>query len=598
MRKTLIALSLTSALFAGCSQTDEAQKETSSAPVKQSLVSSQSNVNSTLAYIPADTVFFAGGLSTLDLQKLIKESPLLGGKDFNWAEVSKTQVESIQNDLQDKLKETPALRVLTSLYIEYMGALSQPDTLLTTFGLGSAPSYAFYASGISPVLRLQLDDKSTFLSVLAKAEKNAGVTAVEESRDGISIHRYPFENKTENDADLIIALQDNFLVITIDIKAAPKSDLNMALGTEKPAQNLANTTILKDLANRSNYDGRMMFYIDHQEIVKGLTTTDGNSLAKSLTLLDKDAQDLSALRTPECSADYQRIASNWPRTTSGYAPGSLEPGAKKIQGKLQVEINDAKLLSQLQSLQGSIPDFVKNYSTQSMLDVSMAINVSKVASVVTSIWTEIGQTEYHCAELVKMQEEVKKQNPAMIGMGTAMVAGLKGVSASILSLDMDVVDDKPELKTIDALFTISASDPAALIASAAMFSPGLPTIPSDGTAIDFPLPMPLPAGVNIQPKIAIQGSHIVLFTGDESEKIAQSLANSALNTNGIFQFNMDYGQYMKIISKFTGLMQNTPGVSQSDINMINTLTQFDMKLSEGFNFNDQGFALDIDIEMK
>jgi hypothetical protein len=191
-------------------------------------------------------------------------------------------------------------------------------------------------------------------------------------------------------------------------------------------------------------------------------------------------------------------------------------------------------------------------------------------------------------------------------MMSGMVAGVQGVSAIIMDIDgtMDFAQPgiPPDVKSLDAIITISSSNPQQLLMMAANMQPGMPPLqlPPDGTPIDFPAPLPLPNGAQL--KLALKGNHIVAYVGEQSAQLADQLAQDKLQPNGMFAFNMDFGKYMKLITTAAQASANTDDASQvamtdQDKAMLDAMSKINMQLVESFDIGKEGIDFGVKMTM-
>ncbi|MGV6852730.1 MAG: hypothetical protein ACWA5R_11225 [bacterium] len=583
-------------LVGGCSDADNSAQNSIAEPNKSTITQNVST-NQALAYVPADTVFFYGGKNTFNLQAILDEIPFFKDNKLDFSGLAQAEQNKIDEKLAQAVGESPAGNILSQLYIAYLKNLDKPQLFLKKMGVAPQPSFAIYSVGASPVMRFQLDQNDNFKNILEQAELKSGSKAITEQVGNLSVKRYPFEKGDKNTADLLLTQQGDQMVMAVQILPDTSISIESLLGVNKPKQSLESSDKLSQIISKYNFDPSLIFYLDHKILMTGLTTVDGNSLSHSITALDSKANDLANLRTTECQTDYQNIANDWPMSLGGYSPGSLVPGSTHYKFTFQLEMNDQNLLSQLQSLRGNIPEFIDNNSADSLLDLALGVNIAKLSPVITSIWTEMTQKEYQCPDLIKMQQELAKKNPAMLGMGTAVVASLKGISFSLQDIKMNMVNNKPQLENIDALISISSNEPKTLLGSGALFLPTIPnSLPEDGSAVELSTPIPLPNGLKLQPKIAMRDQSIVVFTDSKSELLSNKLAGKPSQNNGLFVLNMDYAGYMKIISRISdNYSQDT--MSDEEKKLLSSITTLDIEIQEKFDFNKQGFAVEVEITL-
>ena len=117
------------------------------------------------------------------------------------------------------------------------------------------------------------------------------------------------------------------------------------------------------------------------------------------------------------------------------------------------------------------------------------------------------------------------QSIAMAGIGANMVNGVQGVGLAVFDYALSDILNKPKFSQLDALFNLSTAHPEQLVNSAKLFMPSLQSIPlSDASEpIQLNKLLPIPIALNIDPKVAIRGKHLVvynclLYTSDAADE--------------------------------------------------------------------------------
>jgi len=223
--------------------------------------------------------------------------------------------------------------------------------------------------------------------------------------------------------------------------------------------------------------------------------------------------------------------------------------------------------------------------------------------VVNQLFTEFTQKEYQCGFLVEIKQSLVNANPTLaLSMMTGMVAGIQGISVTLLDIDVSMnpgqKDAAPDVHSLDAIITISAKEPQRLLLMAANFLQDSSSIqlPADGTPIDFPFPLPTPNLGNI--KLALKGNHIVAYIGDKAEQLAQTLANDPLAATGMFALNIDFGKYMKLVNDFVQTVDAADAkISEQDKAILAGMAEMDMQFVESFDMTPQGVVLDATVTM-
>jgi len=583
-----------------------------------------------LSYVPTDTIYFFGGLEPASLDDMLKTIEPQWGF-MQPADFRKT----IDQQLPNNKDMPPAAKMLTGLFVEYLTAFKDLKTAQSVLGLGDEMDAVLYSVGTTPVIRIKLADTNAFNAFVKSAETTALVTPVQESHGELSFKTYRFstpeiDHSTSTDIKLAISVNNGYALITLLTPWESPATRDVILGTKKPLDSLANATLLKDLKSKHNFHPAYLGYVNHMEIVKGLTTPEGNEFGRMLgTLLktinaqkapesipeqaDKQTSitqnepitenPLAPIQTTECRTELLAVTQMWPRTVFGYTELSLKEKPNKMAMRMLVENTNMAFMQQLQQLRGFIPEHLHKIESRPALGFGFGFNIDALTPVVSQMFTEFTQKDYQCQLLAQMKQGLTGSNPVLaLGMMTGMAAGLQGVSATILDIDAAINPEEksamPDIRSLDAIITLSATDPQRLLLMAANFQQGMPPIqlPADGTPIDFPIPLPTSDLGSV--KLALKGNHIVAYIGDKAEQLAQTMANAPLAATGMFALNIDFGKYMRLINNFVQTANTTEGkISEQDKVILEGMAKMDMQFVESFDMTPQGIVLDATITM-
>ena len=606
-----------------------------------------------LSYVPADTIYFFGGLEPSPLQNMLE----IFAPEWRFTEDPKFK-QQFQQELSQNADMPPAAAMLGGLFIEYLDAFKDLKKATTILGVGSELDSVFYSVGTTPVMRMKLTDMNAFNTFVKNAETSAQVTPVQESQGALSFKTYSFSKpgsstRESTDVKLAISVNNNYALITLLTPLETQETRDLILGVKKPANPLTHTTLLQDLKAKYGFHPAYLGYINHEEIMTGLTAPDGNEFGRMLGAMVKTINQqrqlsqspqqagtasetkpglksestpatkpatkpeqtslaasepttenpLAPIQTAECRSELLAITKRWPRTVFGYTEFNLETKPKKMNARMLVENTDAAFLQQLQKLRGFIPAHLRQTESRPVFGFGIGFNVDELTPVVSQAINDFTQKDYQCQMLADMKQSLVASNPVLaLGMMTGMAAGIEGISATILDIDgamnIDQPSAAPDIRSIDAIVTLSAKDPQRLLMMAANFQQGMPPIqlPADGTAVDLPIPLPMPNLGHI--KLAHKGNHIVAYIGDKAEKLAQNMSGDPLAATGMFTFNMDFGKYMRFISDAALAADATQGkIPEQDKAMLKEMTNIDMQLVESFDITQQGIAFDATMTM-
>ena len=563
-----------------------------------------------LSYIPADTLFYMGGSEPMSSQDAFGFFPP--------KEVMAQQAEALKTLEAKNVSEEPeGAKMIIGLAAESLSVMKDPKTAFKQMGVGDALDMVIYSVGALPVMRFKLADKDAFTAFIDRSENIAGAKPVIETQGDTTYRSYAFEQDEDLKTKLIIAIQDSYAVISIFTSIESEQVRKTIIGLQKPTTSLASTSIINDLKKQYQFHPVMFGYLNHIEIIKGVTHGDTNDFGRmldaSVEMIDKNSppsqqhdpdDPFAAWRTPECQAEVMAAAQLWPRTVFGYTELNSTSSPKRMKSKLVIESKDTVLMKSLRALRGFIPASANQKEQRSLLSLGFGINVDAIVPTVNSIVSSITQKDYQCALFADFKQQLITANPAMIvGMGAAMAGGVQGVSAAIIditgTLDLSTGQPIPKIDTIDALVTISTNNPQNLVMMAANFPQGQGqaplTIPADGTPVDFPIPLPLPPGKKV--KLAIKGQHIVAYIGVKAEKAANALATVPLKANGLVAIGMDFQKYISLMLNSMKSQPQDDALTKQNQQMMDSMKDLNMSFVERFDFADDGIVINVDMLM-
>jgi hypothetical protein len=486
-----------------------------------------------LDYVPADTPLLSAQLKPFPLKDYLNSSPQLkGAKDQ-----SPLQNIAVEGSSQSKF--------FLSIVKSYQTSLPDTELFLKKFGLADNIRAYFYMLGALPVLKIEVENTQAIWDLLDKAEQESAYSHQSGKIQGIEYRAYRLTDSSESPTtDLIISQNNGLLTVTLDSSLNKETLLSSALGLLKAENPITDSGILEEIESTYDFSDQNIAFINHQEIIKGLTTVNANQLARHLSLLfpQQDQENpLSVFRTAECQAELTTVVNHWPRTVLGYTDLSVTSTQSTMDLSTVIESKNQTIITALQSLRGYIPQYTQNIK-DNVFALGFGVDINQLSSATTSILTDLKTPNYQCAPLQKMQASLQQQGQnysMMMGMAGGMANGFKGFSLAVLDYSMSKNGGKQSLESLDALLSYSADNPLALFNSLKMFSPDLQRLqpPADGSPVD--LSELIPKGLNISPKMAIKGKNLVIYNGEKSEQQADLMSTEALTKNGLFTFSFD-----------------------------------------------------------
>ena len=587
-----------------------------------------SGVNS---YVPADTIFFLGGLEALSLKDSLRMfDQSLGLYDQAFIDAMK----KTEND-----SDIPGSKMFSQLLINYFDALNTPDQIAQKTGIDDNLRFAVYSVGTMPVLRIRLKDKAAFDAYISGIEKQAKVQAVTQTLGNVSIRKYAMQKPSNTKAvktSLAIGTQGNYAIFSamFDDSSEDLQQLNQQIvGARKPTTVL-NPNTLNALIDKYHFDSRYLFFIDHKQIMRGLTHSDnlfGSMLNTFAEMAEQNkilaaetestepqeatketapaeekapssesnekAQDekpFAKLQTPACQKELSAKVETWPRTVGGYTLMDVNSKPAKFDSKIIVEINDPKFTQSLSSLRGFIPEFVANRDQAMMLGLGIGLNIDAVAPFVTQFIQDFTAQDYQCEFLAQMKQKFQASNPAMtIAMVSGMASGVQGISANLLNIEGDFdtsMNKMPVFKDLQAIVTVSAKNPQMLLMMLSKINPKIPPLqlPADGKPMNLPLPLPVPDQI----KLAQKGKHIVAYLGKDAVKMAESLDKLPLQGNGLIDLNVDYVKLVKFALSLPNANPDSPQADPKFIEALNAFQKIKYHLVQSIDITNNGIEIE------
>ncbi|MGS0673836.1 hypothetical protein [Shewanella sp. 0m-4] len=534
--------------------------------------------NAVLSYVPADTPIFSAQLQPFPIKSYIN----------SLSEAYRQYPADALDDLEQE--SDPKTRFILSLAKSYMASMKDGSTFIQTFGLAENIRSYFYTLGLMPVIKVEVENADAIWALLDKAEADSGFTHTNANLKGVDYRSYQLTDESEKEhINLIVTVHDGLLVSTITTSFSEAVLLETALGVTPVDNSIVDAHIIEDIIKNNGFMNEGVSYINHKEIVTALTSTDGNQLAGQLSKLFEMVEEdpLVELRTPACQQELASIADNWPRTVAGYDELKVTDKESIFGFRTVVESNNQVLLNAYQKLRGYIPAYVQDIDN-SVFTFGLGIDVNQMVPSLTAIWDDMLTPEYQCGPLAEMQVQMSQQSPAMLGMFTGMANGVKGIGVSLIDYKISDNLDNPQLESLDAVLSLSAENPAMLFNLVKPFAPELANIqlPANGDAIDLNTIIPIPAEVNVSPKLAVKGNHLVLFAGNKGEAIANSLAAETLVNNGLMVMSTDY---MKMFKPLLTFIELTGEPIPEELEM---MKDYDMRVKLSLDIDQKGFEID------
>lgn len=502
----------------------------------------QKSTSAILKYIPAETLFYVGDMQPMSWQDMASmRHTLMPGANLD---LQKEEATAWLDTLTGHSEGTlPGVRLMASLYLNYLQVLSQPDAKPENVGLSDRVDMAMYTAGALPVLRMRLGNEAAFDQFMARVMKQAKVSPEQLTLEQLSYQRFALNADQNKPIGLAIAKKDGYAIFTLDPGKLlpPEQGLKLAFGLTAPAQSLAQSGMLQRMVKEQGLLPIMLGFVNHQALMQVLTRAD-NPVSLWLDRLSDGEwnQQVSDLRSAGCQQDLDGMAALWPRTLFGYTRIQDSQQGMQLESLIRVESKDQATLGELQKLRGVLPTLSGH---DGRFSYQIGLDLDALSPVMMNLWNRATKAKFSCEPLIAAQAQLKKNNPSIMGMVTGMAQGALGVGLELQDLqlsDTTQAQPIPNMKKLSFMATLSAKQPEQLWALAKASFPMLNNVdlPEQGKSV--PLPFPLPPGVPGQLELGHYGNHIALFSGDQAKALTGKLATVPLNANGLMHIGLDY----------------------------------------------------------
>lgn len=318
-------------------------------------------------------------------------------------------------------------------------------------GMRIDPLIAFYGIGAIPVLRVELGDPEAFRAFVDEAGQRAKTQLPVDEVDGHAYWR--FELGEDGDAAVIMSIQDQSLVLTIDIgKRGPAlADL---LGLRRPARSILDSGELQEINRDLDFTPYGTLLVDGRRLLATLID-DAGLVSRRL------AEDGESL-TPECRTELTALAEVMPRWIAGYQ--RLDTRATVTDNVLELRPDLAR---GLMSLPAPVPGLGRVDETV-LIDIGFGIKLDKLAEFIQAQAGAIRRDPYTCEWLTGLNRSADGIGQQVAGMYMA-ASWFTGLRLALTQVQWD-----GEYPTqVEAAVVLASPSPSALIGMIRGFVPQL-----------------------------------------------------------------------------------------------------------------------------
>ncbi|USD39272.1 MULTISPECIES: hypothetical protein [Ferrimonas] len=496
----------------------------------------QSAASGMASFVPADTVWFSAQETPFPIRAYLRASAAS-------YQLSDSEMQQLQQSLQ-QAKDVDEKFFLAFL-LNYLQGLQDPDQLVKDYGLGDTVRFYTYAIGAAPVFKWQVENPQAFWQTLGRIEADSGAMHNTRTIGGIEARVYDLAlDDVDEQLELWFAEVDGMMTMVIGAPLLDASQLAIAFAQARPAQALADTGILDEIRQRNRFSSGDIGYISHQQLLTGLMTPSGNTMAKQINRLADDPQELAKLQDPICYQELSGIVVNWPRTVFQTRIEALGDGFS-ISSDTIIESRNQPMLSALNKLRGFVPQSLFD-ATKPMFAAALGINADTLQEGLVEVRDQMLDVSYQCPQLAQLQQELKQVPPESLALFSGFTDGIQGLGLGVYDYAFDESRSDGTLSTYSLLMSVSAKDPTKAFNAIKMVSPEFASLDlkPGQQAVDIKDRVPQ-LQYALQPiMLEMSESQLMLHTGDKGARVAEAMSAEPLTANGLMAVTMDYQQAM------------------------------------------------------
>ena len=507
--------------------------------------------NPLLKQVPHDSLFFTGNTQLIH----ISDYPMM---DFSHS----FEPPLGQSERQEIGKE---LNFFYEIFLDFEQIVTHGNRAIQShYGLPNQVAAVAYTVGVTPVIKMHLQDEQAFLNILDKAEQKSGFTHTVSNFESLTYRSYSLDAKH----DFIVHIQEQesgIKVATMALlsKMLSEQSRKLIFGLSQPEQSIADTGKVSAIEKEQQYLPVSVSFLDFEQLVKSLFKEQDNPW---VALFGDDDKAIAQLHASDCEADVLAIASDMPRMLAGYKNYQVQGQRINMDFELLLELKNQNVKAELNQFRGFIPEYIRSGANEHILAFGLGANMSQLSPMFFYITQVFRESTFKCAPLIEMQQDVAKFNPAMLALVTGIVDGVQGISFALQSFKLKTPPvSTPTVSTqssaqqavtdLSMILSMAAENPLKVWQMLAAFVPEIAMIVPSEKPQRLNLAVLDQIGMDVF--VVAKGQHMALYTGEKAETISNTLVNEKVATNGFFHESLNYTRLTTAVKELRDYMSST-----------------------------------------
>jgi len=575
-RKVILTAVISAFLFSACSKSEDKDEAT--------VFGTDDTI---LRYVAADTPYIFAAIEPLPDDVLDKVEPHVDRMMESYQAILRTAITEKQKEMSEEGRNSDEAQKISAV-VEEMTSLMSIEGLRNA-GFGRESTGAIYGNGLLPVIRWELSDGALFEDALSRMEEKAG-----QKLPVAGIGEYSYRYFDADEIRFIIAVLDNQAVITLLPADSDDAKTSLALGLTLPAESLADSSTLQDIATTYGYTSHYIGFFDFEEIAERFTGTASGSDADLLALMDHDLSELSDV----CRSEIQAAAGIAPRIVMGYTAVELS----RFESSAVIELR-ADIAANLSALTAVVPGL--RGDPGGLMSFGFSLDVKAARDFFEARLDALEASPYECELFAGLQAGVAGGREALNQPVPPMVYDFKGFLAVIDDIEgLDIGAQTPPT-SIDGQFMLAMDNAQALVSMGALFSPEIAelNLQADGKAV--PLDNAQIQSLGFSTFAALTENALAIGIGENAEQsLEEMLAVESDDAGPFMSFSMDAARYYSFIGDAIAAAEQDdedapPPEIQAAVNdMMDIVSKLYDRMSVDVDLTERGIELRSSVTLK
>ncbi|HWM27598.1 MAG TPA: hypothetical protein VNQ14_03995 [Woeseiaceae bacterium] len=543
-----------------------------------------SNGEGILSYVPADTPYVFAATKPLPDDVREKFAPHVEAIVESYSSLMQASLKQEPGDDEETHLDDGSRKRVAAMIDQLAGMVTAEG--IPEAGIDRDSTMAIYGVGLLPVLRVTLSDGDRFEATMAKLESDAGEKMSVASIDG---HSYRYAG--DDEGRLIIAEIDQQMVVSLVPAGLPEAQLKSVLGIDLPAESIAETGALAELAEEYGFQSYGLGMIDVLRVAATFLDDQTGVNRELLTMMDYDASSLSDV----CKTEIRALAGIAPRVVAGYTDITED----HIRSMSAVELR-SDIATGLQTLTAPVPGLGAEQG--GLMSFGLSLNLLAARDFYSARLDAIEADPYECELFADLQDGVARGREILNQPIPPIVYGFRGFLAVIDDIKgMDLAKQQPPT-AVDMRVLLATDNADGLLAMGAMFSPEIASL--DLKPDSKPVKLTLPAIASSMAEaayVAMSESALALSFGTGSEPGLEAMLGADPNDPSPFiSTDMDAARYYGFIGDAMTLSDNddqSAEVIQAQSEVMKTFQKMFSRISFDVLFTERGVEMPSTMEL-